>query len=66
MFDFHGRRSIPIWLAAPKRETAILTEAARRRQKVRVRGVWRRGAHASCAFVEVTRVVVEKKILGLF
>ena len=65
MFDFHGRSTV-IWLAAPKVETAVLTEAARRREKVRISGVWRRGAHAGCAFVEVTRVVVEKKMFGIF
>jgi len=64
MFDFHGRGVI--WLAAPKRETALLTEAARHKQKVHVSGVWRRGASAGCAFVEVTRAAVEKRILGIF
>ena len=65
MFDFHvGTRMT--WLAAPKRETGVLTEAARRRQKVRISGLWRRGAQTGCAFVEVTQVVVERKILGIF
>ncbi len=65
MFDLHGRSAI-VWLAAPKRETTVLTEAARRHEKVRISGVWRRGAHAGCSFVEVTQAVAEKKVLGIF
>jgi hypothetical protein len=65
MFDFRGRKII--WLGAPKRETALLTEAARHNRRVRVSGLWRHGAHSGCAFVEVTRVVlVEPKFLGIF
>jgi hypothetical protein len=64
MFDFRGKSVL--WLAAPKRETAVLTDAARHNRKVRVSGVWRRGAHPGCAFVEVTRVVVEQRFLGIF
>ncbi len=66
MFDFHARGGTIIWLAAPKRETAILSEAVRRREKVRLNGVWRRGAQAGCSFVEVTQAAREKKILGIF
>ncbi len=64
MFDFHGRTLI--WLAAPKHETAILTEAVQHHQRVRVAGLWRRGSQPGCAFVEVTSAVPEKKILGIF
>jgi hypothetical protein len=64
MFDFRGKKVV--WLAAPKRETAVLTEAAKHKRKVHVAGIWKRGAHAGCAFVEVTRVVVEQKFLGIF
>ncbi len=64
MFDFRGKTVI--WLAAPKRESAILTEAARHKQRVQVTGIWRHGATPACAFVEVTHAVPEKKFLGIF
>src|ERR1700759_2209558 len=64
MFDFRGKSVI--WMAAPKRETAILTEAPRHKQRVHVSGVWRHGAEPGCSFVEVTQVVPEKKFLGIF
>ena len=64
MFDLRGKRVV--WLAAPKRETALLTDAARHGLRVRVSGVWKRGAHSDCAFVEVTRATVEKRFLGIF
>jgi len=53
MFDFHGTRSM-VSLAAPRRETEILTEAANKQQRVHILGKWRRGAQSQCSYVEVT------------
>src|SRR5205814_9429201 len=53
MFDFDGAGST-IWLAAPRRETDILTEAANQRRRVHVSGKWRRGGEPNCRYVEVT------------
>jgi hypothetical protein len=53
MFDFHGTRSM-IWLAAPRRETEILNDAANKHLRVHVLGKWRRGAQSQCSYVEVT------------
>lgn len=64
MFDLRGKKVI--WLAAPKRETAFLTDAARHSRRVRISGVWRHGAHSGCTFVEVTRAVVDERFLGIF
>ena len=52
MFDFHGTRSM-VSLAAPRRETEILTDAAKKNRRVHVRGKWRRGG-SNCNYVEVT------------
>ena len=54
MFDFHGRGST-VWLAAPKYETKILTEAAKKNRRVHISGKWRRGGQSNCSYVEVTR-----------
>jgi hypothetical protein len=53
MFDFHGARST-VWLAAPRRETDILTAATNKNQRVHVLGSWRRGAEPNCSYVQVT------------
>jgi len=53
MFDFHGAGST-VWLAAPRRETEILTDAAYRSQRVHISGKWRRGGESNCSYVEVT------------
>jgi len=53
MFDFHGAGST-VWLAAPRNETEILTDAARKNLGVHVRGKWRRGGQSKCSYVEVT------------
>ena len=53
MFDFHGTRSA-VSLAAPRRETEILTDAATRNRRVHVLGKWRRGGQSNCSYVEVT------------
>lgn len=52
MFDFHGPRSM-VSLAAPRRETEILTDAAKRNRRVHVLGKWRRNG-SNCSYVEVT------------
>jgi hypothetical protein len=53
MFDFYGTRST-VSLAAPRRETDILTDAANKNQRVHILGRWRRGAQSQCSYVEVT------------
>jgi len=53
MFDFHGAGST-VWLAAPRRETEILTDAANKNQRVHVSGKWRHGGQSNCSYVEVT------------
>jgi hypothetical protein len=53
MFDFHGSRSA-VSLAAPRRETEILTDAAKKNRRVHVLGKWRRGGQSNCSYVEVT------------
>lgn len=53
MFNFYGTQS-RVWLAAPRRETEILTDAASKNQRVHIRGRWRRGAQSPCSYVEVT------------
>jgi hypothetical protein len=53
MFDFHGPRSM-ISLAAPRRQTEILTDAAKKNRRVHVLGKWRRSGQTNCSYVEVT------------
>jgi hypothetical protein len=53
MFDFHGTRSA-VSLAAPRHETEILTDAAKKNRRVHVLGKWRRGGQSNCSYVEVT------------
>jgi hypothetical protein len=53
MFDFHGARSTAC-LAAPRRETEILTGASKKNQRVHILGRWRRGGQANCSYVQVT------------
>jgi hypothetical protein len=53
MFDFHGIRSM-VSLAAPRRETEILTDAAKKNHRVHVLGKWRCGGQSNCSYVEVT------------
>jgi len=59
MFDFHGPGST-IWLAAPKHETKILTEAAKNNRRVHISGKWRRGGQSNCSYVEVTSAEVTR------
>ena|SRR5437016_13874670 len=53
MFDFHGTRST-VCLAAPRRETDILTDAANKNQRVHILGRWRRAGQSNCSYVQVT------------
>jgi xanthosine utilization system XapX-like protein len=53
MFDFHGTRSM-VSLAAPRRQTEILTDAAKKNRRVHILGKWRRGGQSNCSYVEVT------------
>ena len=53
MFDFHGAGST-VSLAAPRSETDILTDAARKGRRVHILGKWRRGGQSNCSYVEVT------------
>ena len=53
MFEFHGAGST-IWLAAPRSETDILTDAAKKNRGVHISGKWRRGGQSNCSYVEVT------------
>ena len=53
MFDFHGAGST-VWLAAPRSETDILTDAARKGRRVHILGKWQRGGQSNCSYVEVT------------
>jgi len=59
MFDFHGAGST-VWLAAPKHETKILTEAAKKNQPIHISGKWRRGGQSNCSYVEVTSAEVTR------
>jgi hypothetical protein len=54
MFDFRitGARSV-VQLAAPMRESKLLTGAANRNRRVRIWGAWRHVA--GCDYVEVTK-----------
>ena len=59
MFDFHGAGPT-VWLAAPKHETKILTDAAKKDQPVHISGKWRRGGQSNCSYVEVTSAEVTR------
>ena len=57
MFDFQATGSKRrVWMAARMHETKMLTEAARRHQRVHVWGNWQRGREKGCSYVHVTRV----------
>jgi hypothetical protein len=59
MFNFRSAGSA-VWLAAPKRETKILTEAAKNNRRVHISGKWRRGVQSNCSYVEVTSAEVTR------
>jgi hypothetical protein len=57
MFDFQTTGvSSTVALAAPVRETKLLTEAANRNRRVQVWGTWQRGQDRTCNYVKVTKV----------
>lgn len=57
MFDFRGAGSA-VWLAAPMRESRLLTKAANCNCPVHVSGTWRRALDRSCSYVEVRSVEI--------
>jgi len=59
MFDFHATQST-VSLAAPMRETKILTDAANKNQRVHISGRWRRGGESNCSYVQVTSAELTK------
>jgi hypothetical protein len=60
MFDLRqGFPKSTIRLAAPLRESRVLTDFVRHRQTVRVSGTWRHWRDKLCRYVEVTRVVAD-------
>ena len=59
MFDFRSAGST-VWLAAPKHETKMLTEAAKNNGRVHISGKWRRGGQSNCSYVEVTSAEVTR------
>jgi hypothetical protein len=64
MFDFHSLNSTAIvWMAASAHDSAKLTEAASAHRRLRITGVWRRGQHAGCPYVEVKKLVLERSWL---
>src|SRR5213594_1684339 len=60
MFVFHSGRSTSISLAAPIRQSKILTDAVHDRRSVRVLGRWRRGKAPGCYYVEATQVEAQE------
>ena len=60
MFVFHSGRSTSISLAAPMRQSKILTDAVHDRRSVRVLGRWRRGKAPGCYYVEATQVEAQE------
>ncbi len=57
MFDLRTTGvSSTVWLAAPMRETKLLTEAANRNRRVQVWGTWQRSRERTCNYVNVTKV----------
>ena len=60
MFIFQGRGSTSASMAAPFKQSQILTDAARNHRTVHVWGKWRRGKAPGCSYVEATDVEVQK------
>ena len=64
MFDFHPLNSKAIvWMAAGAHDSTKLTEAADEHRRVRITGIWRRGQHTDCAYVEVKTFIAERSWL---
>lgn len=59
MFNFRSAGAA-VWLAAPKHETKMLTEAARNHRRVHISGKWRRGGLSNCSYVEVSSAEVAR------
>jgi hypothetical protein len=59
MFDFHGTRST-VWLAASRRETDVLTDAANKNRRVHILGRWRRAGQSNCSYVQVTNAELSR------
>jgi hypothetical protein len=58
VFDFkspNARRIV--WLAAPKKQSKMLTDAANHGRRVHISGVWRHGRDKGCVYVEVTKIL---------
>lgn len=61
MFDLQtASASAPIWLAAPMRETKLLTDVAKHRRRAHVWGKWQRGKTKGCNYVNVTKAEPQK------
>ena len=60
MFVFRASKSAVVPMAAPMRETKILSEAANRHRSVHVSGRWRRSKATGCAYVEVAQAEMQK------
>ena len=60
VFILQTGRSASISLAAPWRQSQILTDAVHSRRSVRVLGKWRRGRTPDCTYVEATQVEIQK------
>lgn len=60
MFIFHFGTSTSVSMAAPFRQSKILTDAAREHRTVHVWGKWRRGKVPGCSYVEATEVELQK------
>jgi len=56
MFIFDSGRSTSVSIAAPFRQSKMLTDAARDHRTVHVWGKWRRGKIPGCSYVEATEV----------
>ena len=57
MFDFRMTGSRPaISLAAPARESRLLTEAAHGHKRIRIWGNWHESQDHGCSYVNVTKV----------
>lgn len=56
MFDFRITGALStVQLAAPMRESKLLTDAANRHRRVHIWGTWRHSHDGSCNYVEVTK-----------
>lgn len=61
MFVFRGARSTSVSVAAPFKQSRVLTDAAHDRNTVHVIGRWRRGNAPDCWYVEATQVAAVQK-----